>query len=75
MALDLKRPHPQKPKAFRAERTIRATYRNDERILTQEDIIDILTDMRHLCDIRELDLYEALRISAEHYIHELFNRD
>jgi hypothetical protein len=74
MALDLKHPHPNKERAFKAEKTIRTAYRNDERILTLEDITDILTDIRHLCDHRELNLYLAMERSYEHYVAELYGR-
>lgn len=72
MALDLKRPKPIKERADKAEKTIRTAYRNDERIITVEDITDILTDIRHLCDLRELNLYLALENSYEHYTKEIF---
>ena len=75
MGLDLKRPHPNTKRAEKAEKTIRTAYRNDERILTLEDITDILTDIRHLCDHRELNLYLAMESSQEHYLAELFGRD
>ena len=74
MGLDLKHPHPNKERAFKAEKTIRTAYRNDERILTLEDITDILTDIRHLCDHRELNLYLAMEHSYEHYVAELYGR-
>ena len=74
MALDLKHPHPNKKRADKAEKTIRTAYRNDEKILTLEDITDILTDIRHLCDHRELNLYLALELSYEHYVAELYGR-
>ena len=74
MGLDLKHPHPNKERASKAEKTIRTAYRNDERILTGEDITDILTDIRHLCDHRELNLYLALELSYEHYVAELYGR-
>ena len=72
MALDLKRPKPIKERADKAEKTIRTAYRNDERIITVEDITDILTDIRHLCDLRELNLHLALENSYEHYAKEIF---
>jgi len=75
MALDLKRPHPNKNRADKAEKAIRGFYRSDERILTQEDVTDILTDIRHLCDHREINLYAALEMSYEHYLAELFGRN
>lgn len=75
MGLDLKRPYPNKKRADKAEKAIRTSYRNDERILTLEDITDILTDIRHLCDHREIDLYAVLETSQEHYLAELFGRD
>lgn len=75
MGLDLKRPHPNKKRADKAEKTIRTAYRNDEAILTREDITDILTDIRHLCDHREIDLYAALERSYDHYVAEIFGRD
>jgi len=75
MGINLKRPHPNKKRADKAEKAIRAAYRNDERILTTEDVVDILTDIRHLCDHRELDLYRALETSNEHYLAEIMGRE
>lgn len=72
MGLDLKRPYPNKKRADKAEKAIRTAYRNDERILTTEDITDILTDIRHLCDHREINLYLAMENSYEHYAKEIF---
>ena len=71
MGLELKRPHPNKKRADKAEKAIRGAYRNDERILTPEDITDILTDIRHLCDHREIDLDASLESSHRHYLSEI----
>lgn len=34
------------------------------------NVIDILTDLRHLCDVQEWDFAELDRIAYEHYIEE-----
>jgi hypothetical protein len=75
MALELKRPKADKGHADYAELTIRKMYRNDEEKLTIEDVIDILADIRHLCDLKELDIYHALDRSYDHYVSEIMGRE
>ena len=35
-----------------------------------EDVVDLLTDLRHFCEEQELDFYVALGTSYLHYLEE-----
>jgi hypothetical protein len=36
----------------------------------EEQAIDLLTDLRHLCDVEDLDFTKLVRISASHFQSE-----
>lgn len=57
-------------RAGRAKKAVRSVYKNHYRILTQEDLTDILADLRHLCDSRGWDFCNIDRIAYHHYIQE-----
>ncbi len=66
-------------RAYRAERARRVirglrrnmgAYRNDERKITPEDVVDILTDIRHLCDRFKWDCADLNRRAGDHYDEE-----
>jgi hypothetical protein len=39
------------------------------------NVVDMLTDLRHLCDVKGINLYEALDASYEHYQAERKGED
>jgi hypothetical protein len=60
-----------KKRAKKASKAIRATYENHPRQCVKEDAIDMLTDLRHLCDARAWDFDALDRIAYQHYTEEL----
>jgi len=46
-------------------------YRGDERDTPETDVIDLMTDIRHFCDVMKLDIVQIARMSNQHYIAEL----
>ena len=38
--------------------------------LRKDDLVYLFTDIRHLCESREYDLYEVLDKSYEHYLED-----
>jgi len=58
-------------RAEKARRTLRlGGYRNDDRKGVPEDVIDILADLRHLCDKRGWDFGGLDRSGYNHYLAE-----
>ena len=54
-------------RAKRIEKTIVGLYDAAD---VQASIVDALTDLRHLCDVRELAFHEADKMAYRHYSEE-----
>ena len=52
-----------------AARALRAGYEDVED--TETTVIDVLADLRHLCDVLEIDFANCDRIGHDHYLCEL----
>jgi len=59
-----------KMRARRAWRALRTEYRNDTHKVVNEDLIDCLADLRHLCDRYHWSFGDLDRIAYDHYIEE-----
>jgi hypothetical protein len=57
-------------RAKKAKKAIRSQYQNHPSRLVPEDIIDILADIRHLCDERGFCLGDLDRSAYNHYVVE-----
>lgn len=53
----------------RAARVIKAEYKNDSRGLCREDVVDLMTDVMHLCRSKGFD-YPGILESASNHYHE-----
>lgn len=60
-------------RAKRAAHAVRAyrDYTGDAELSPDEDVIDLLTDLRHFCDRRDLDLGRCDQIAHASYLAEL----
>ena len=57
----------QKKRARKAIRVLNASYDPYD---TRSSVVDMLTDLRHLCDVRKIDLTDVLNSSYQHYLEE-----
>lgn len=55
-----------KARASALKRILRQTY-DEGRGVTATNIVDMLTDLRHLCDAEGLNFADCDRIAREHY--------
>ena len=58
-------------RAKKAAKTIRSAYQNHPARVVQEDVTDVLADLRHLCTQRDWDFADLDRTAYQHYIEEL----
>ena len=58
----------------RAARIIRAEYKNDSRGLVEEDVIDGLADILHLCHEKGWSFSNIHRIALMHFVEERAGR-
>lgn len=57
-------------RAERAARVIWMEYRNDSRGICREDIVDLITDVMHLCDLKRDDFPGILESASNHHYEE-----
>jgi len=57
-------------RAKTAEKAIRTAYHNHPTRIVQEDVTDILADIRHLCDARKWAFHDLDRTAYGHYSEE-----
>lgn len=43
--------------------------------ISDQDVVNLLTDLRHLCDARELDFFFLVKASYATYLEELNGQD
>jgi len=58
----------------RAQRILKAEYKNDSRGLVEEDVIDGLTDILHLCHEKGWSFSNIQRIALMHFVEERAGR-
>jgi hypothetical protein len=64
----IKLPNSNQQTRFRKAVAILNKFYEHEEHLT--NVVDMLTDLRHLCDVKGLDFYEAERLAYNHYVEE-----
>jgi len=62
----------QKKRARKAVSILNAAY---DRGQHRENIVDMLSDLRHLSDVKGIDFYAALETSYNHYLAEWRGED
>jgi len=60
-------------RAMTVAKAIRHQYHNHTSKLVPEDVIDILADIRHLCDARGWSFADQDRVAYQHYSQERTN--
>lgn len=58
--------------AIKAKRALMSTYDDDE---WPNRIADMLTELRHLCDVLEIDFDDCDRVACNNYIEERHDQD
>ena len=54
----------------RSRKAVKILNRSYERGQHLTNVVDMLTDLRHLCDVKNIDFYEADTRAYEHYQEE-----
>ena len=64
-----------KQRATALARLLRHTYEDlDTHAVTAQNITDMLADLRHLCDAKNIDFADRDRIAYDHYLAESHTR-
>lgn len=58
-------------RAMRAHKALAANGTGQSTHSDEEAIIDLLANLRHLCDLRGLDFAKLDRVAYSHYVEEL----
>lgn len=62
----------QKKRAVKAVKILNANYEKGEHYT---NIVDMLTDLRHLCDLKKIPFYGCIGRSYSHYLAEKKGED
>jgi hypothetical protein len=54
----------------RAKKAVKILNDNYEKGMDRQNVVDILTDLRHLCDIKKIPFYGCIGSSYMHYLAE-----